>query len=338
MARRDRGAGTGARIVSRFTDDLLADLAYGLTEGPRRTAVIGLSEAGLEAAAAVRRLVGDAALLGVFDPDTRPDADQPGLRAWAELAAAAPDLVVIADDERKERLLTAAAEVLDAQRPLPRVVLAGIAHQRRPADPRFDDLEAPALVPSYATGHPHTRAHLFDCLREAAAHDRRGAVVEFGAFKGGTSVWLAKAVRLLGLQDSPVIAFDAWDGFPDRRSLLDLYEHPRCVFRDLDAVRRYTESYGIELVAGDIYETAPARLADVPILLAFVDTDNYSGARRALATIAPNLVVGGAVVLDHFHTTADYAYTVGERLAASEVLAGRGLLHLQGTGVFVNVG
>jgi len=166
------------------------------------------------------------------------------------------------------------------------VVLGGLGHQDA-RDPVFDELEAPALVTSYATGHPYTRAHLYDCLRSAAAHGRSGAVVELGAFKGGTAVWLAKAVGRLGLRDTPVIAFDAWDGFPPRRSLLDLYEHPRCVFRDLDGIRRATEPYGIELVPGDIFETAPARLPREPVLLAFVDTDNYSGARAASPRSSP---------------------------------------------------
>jgi len=167
---------------------------------------------------------------------------------------------------------------------------------------------------------------------------RRGAVVELGAFKGGTSVWLAKATAGLGLSDCPVIAFDAWDGFPPRRSLLDLYEHPRCVFRDLEAVRAYTMPYGIELVVGDIRETVPRRLVKDPVLLAFIDTDNYSGTQAALEPILTNLVTGGAIVFDHYYTTADYPYTVGERIAAEQVLGDAGLLHLHGTGVFVNLG
>jgi len=226
--------------------------------------------------------------------------------------------------------------VLDANDPLPQVILGGLGQQEHP-DPIYEDLEAPAMVPSYATGNPRTRAHLYDCLRAAAANGRDGAVVELGAFKGGTSVWLARAVAALGLEDSNVIAFDAWDGFPPRRSILDLYEHPRCVFRDLDAVRAYTEPHGVELVVGDIAETAPKRLASERILLAFIDTDNYSATRAALEPIRDNLVPGGAIVFDHYFTTSDYAYTVGERIAGVEALGDSGLLQLRGTGVFVNV-
>jgi O-methyltransferase len=315
-----------------FARQLCEEAASHLAAGHTEVAVIGLSSEAIEVAAALETLGGHARL---FDPDD-PDGSHPALEAWAELGSSDLSLVIISSDERKEELLRAAADVLDSKNPLPQVVLAGLSHQEV-HDDLFDELEAPALVSSYATGHPHTRRHLYDCLRSAAAAGRRGAVVELGAFKGGTSVWLAKAIAGLGLSECPVIAFDAWDGFPPRRSLLDLYEHPRCVFRDLEAVRAYTKPHGIELVVGDIRETAPGRLADESVLLAFIDTDNYSGTRAALEPILANLVKGGAIIFDHYYTTSDYPYTVGERIAAEEVLKDAGLLHLHGTGVFVNL-
>jgi O-methyltransferase len=318
--------------VTHLAQRLLDEVADHLAAGRVDVGVLGLTADGLQVAAGVNAMGGVASM---FDPSAEPGS-HPDLLPWARLAETAPNVVVVAADSDKETLLRAAAAALDGASPVPHVVLAGMAHQDRP-DPVFEELEAPALVPSYATGHPHTRRHLYDYLRAAAAVGRSGAIVELGAFKGGTSVWLAKAVRRLGLHGTPVIAFDAWDGFPPRRSMLDLYEHPRCVFRDLDAVRAYTGPYGIELVSGDIFETAPLRLASEPVLVAFVDTDNYSGTRAALTTILPNLVPGGAIVLDHFWTTPDYVYTVGERLAASEVLQDSGLLHLHGTGVFVKL-
>lgn len=318
--------------MTAHADQLVEELAKHVAAGRRRVSVIGLTPDGIIVAAAAGNLGGEAA---IFDPDARPDK-HPFMMPWADLAEFSADVVVVASDCHKERLLRVAADALDSTSPLPKVVLAGLSHQDV-RDPTFEELESPRLVPSYATGHPQTRAHLYDCLRSAATHGRSGAIVELGAFKGGTSVWLAEAVRHLGMGHIPIIAFDSWDGFPRRRSLLDLYEDPRCIFRDVAAVRRYTEPYGIELVAGDIFETAPARLAHEPILLAFVDTDNYSGARAALATIVPNLVPGGAIVLDHFITTHEYVYTVGERIAASEALRGVGLLNLHGTGVFIRV-
>jgi len=318
--------------MSEFAEKLIGEATELLGSGASKVAIVGLGADALKVAAALEEVDAD---VSIFDP--RPErSEHPRVRPWVELGPSEPDLVVIALDREKQNLLREAANALDSADPLPRVVLAGLGHQGQ-VDSLFEDLEAPALVPSYATGHPHTRAHLYDCLKAAAANSHEGAIVELGAFKGGTSVWLAKAAAALGLRNCPVIGFDAWDGFPPRRSLLDLYEHPRCVFKDIDAVRRYTEPYGIELVVGDIAETAPVRLKSVPVLLAFVDTDNYSGSRAALEVIVQNLVPGGTIVLDHFYTIGDYVYTVGERIAASEALEGRGLLNLTGTGVFVKV-
>lgn len=318
--------------MKEIVEELITEATAALGAGRTKVAVIGLGPEALEVVSALKTLGGDVTM---YDPREHVAGDE-RLSPWTQLGAAQPQLVVIARDAEKEELLWAAADALDGNDPLPQVVLAGLGQQDR-FDRIFEELEAPALVPSYATGHPHTRVHLYNCLRAAAANGRQGAVVELGAFKGGTSVWLARAVAALGLEDSKVIAFDAWDGFPPRRSILDLYRHPRCVFRDLEAVRALTEPYGIELVVGDIAETAPDRLASEPILLAFVDTDNYSGTRAALGPIRDNLVRGGAIVFDHYFTTSDYTYTVGERMAGAEALKDAGLLQLQGTGVFIRI-
>lgn len=314
---------------------LLGQLAGHISAGARRVAILGATAEAVLLAPHVRELAGDEALLGLFDPEI-PAETSPPIQPWSTLGPSHPDVLVIATDADKERLLRAAAAVFDPLGHLPSVVLAGLAHQQYD-DPMFAELERPALVPSYATGHANTRIHLYQVLQLAAHHNLEGAIVELGAFKGGTTVWLARTAAALGLNGATVIGFDSWEGFPPRRSLLDLYEHPRCVFRDFDAVRAYTAPFNIELVAGDIAETVPSRLVSEPVLLTFVDTDNYSGAQAALKTIVPNLVVGGTIIFDHYYTTSDYLYTIGERMAARQILAGSGLLQLHGTGVFTKI-
>ncbi len=296
----------------------------------QRIALVGFTAPTL----AVDRALRDAGLkdriLGIYDVPTAA-----GCRALTDLRDQPHDLVVIGHDANKAAILSAYCAAVGEQPSPPPVVLAGTAHLDY-NDPDFALLNAPALVPSYATGSPHTREHLFQCLQAAAANDLHGAIVEFGAFKGGTTAWLARVASHLGLTDSPVIGFDSWAGFPPRRSVLDLYEHPRCVFTDLDAVRAYTEPFGVQLVAGDITDTY-RQLAGRPLLLCFFDTDNYSPARAALALCADQLVRGGSIVFDHVATTPDYIDTLGERMAAYEVLSPLGFLHLHGTGVFTKI-
>ncbi|WP_157965594.1 class I SAM-dependent methyltransferase [Euzebya rosea] len=297
-------------------------------EEDQRIAVLGATPAGRAVTAALVRVgLGDL-VTGLFDDEGI------AVTSMADLPGAAPTLLVIAHDDAKEAWLLRARDLLDGQRPPPDVVIAGTGHLAF-NDERYARLDAPALVPSYATGSPHTRHHIYNCLTAAATAGLDGAIVEFGAFKGGTTAWMARVASDLGI-DGPVIGFDTWDGFPARRSLLDLYEHPRCVFGDLDAVRAYTAPYGVELVAGDITETFH-RLAGMPLLLSFFDTDNYSPARAALELCADQTVVGGSIVLDHVATLPDYVDTVGERIAAAEVLDDRPFLHLHDTGVYTRI-
>ena len=317
-----------------FADELVRQAAEcALAHDHQRILILGRTNAALAAHVRMSQLGFTDALRGVADPDGDSDVVSPAV-PWGEVGALNADLLVIAADHAKERLLRAYARV-HAIPPFPHVVLAGTGHLAF-HDERYDELDAPALVPSYATGYDWTRVHIYECLSAAAANGLAGAIVEFGAFKGGTTAWLARVAARLGLT-GPIIGFDTWTGFPQRRSLLDLYEHPRCVFSDLDAVRAYVEPLGVELVAGDITDTAGPRLQDQPVLLAFVDTDNYTPARAALDAVLPNLVVGGSIVFDHFTTTSEFVYTLGERMAGEDALATSGLLHLHNTGVFVKI-
>lgn len=317
-----------------FGDDLVREvLERAAARPPEEVLVLGLTPAAWRVRTALREAYGPGLQVSIADPDRAPGG-RDGVLPWHDVPSLGADLVVVADDARKEPLLRALLPLLP-DGPPPAVVIAGVAHLRY-HDPGFDASNAPALVPSYANGYENTRVHLYQCLAAAAANGLRGAIVEFGAFKGGTTAWLARTSRSLGLSGS-VLAFDSWDGFPPPRTLLDMYAHPRCVFSDLAAVRAHLEPLGVELVPGDITETAPVRLSGTPVLLAFVDTDNYSPARAALDAVVDNLVPGGAIVFDHYTTTAEFVYTLGERMAAQDVLAGRGLLHLHGTGVFVRI-
>ena len=95
----------------------------------------------------------------------------------------------------------------------------------------------------------HSLVHLYQCLANAARLGLSGAVAEFGMFKGGTTMFLSRVIERLGVT-WPVIGFDTFGGFPPRRSPLDMYDHPGCVFTDLAAVRRYLDGRDIEIVAG----------------------------------------------------------------------------------------
>lgn len=237
--------------------------------------------------------------------------------------------LVVAADAEKEDLLVAAVPHL---RCVPKVIIAGYGHFAF-RDKALAEEAQKLLVPSLANGYPNTLVHLYQCLKNSSRLELQGCVAEFGAFKGGTTVLLARLIRRLGMS-WPVIGFDTFDGFPPRRSALDMYDHPGCVFRDLNAVSRYVAGEGVELVAGDIVATC-RRLETEDVVLAFIDTDNFTPASAALSIVRERTLVGGAIVFDHFTGVDRFRYTLGERIAASALLDDPRYFNLHGTGVFL---
>ena len=327
-------AGVSLPPTTGMAADLLAQLLPQLAVRPGPVLLLGRTGDAVQLAAQLRGLEFGQLLLGIADPaDPAAHLSHEHI-PWTAVRQRDPAYLVVCSDAEKESLLRSYLHARNAEAPMPTIVVSGTGHLTY-RDTGFAESDAPALVPSYATGYPYTRVHMFQHLQAAARAGLTGAIVEFGAFKGGTTAWLARTARQLGL-DVPVLAFDSWDGFPPRRSLLDMYEHPRCDFRDLSAVRMYLQPLGVQLIEGDISETA-SQLADVPVLLGFIDTDNYSPAHAALTAIADNVVPGGAIVFDHYTTTPDYLYTLGERMAAQDVLHNKPFLHVHGSGVFVRL-
>jgi hypothetical protein len=151
-------------------------------------------------------------------------------------------------------------------------------------------------------------------------------------FKGGTTMLISRLIESLG-QSWPVLGFDTFSGFPDKRHVLDMYRHPDCVYEDQDQVRRHVSGRNIEIVSGDIVSTV-SRLTDSAVVLAFVDTDNFTSAQAILDVIQERVVVGGAIVFDHFTGRERFRYTLGERMAAKRLLDDDRYFNLHDTGVF----
>lgn len=312
-------------------DRLVADSAEVLLAGQGPFAVLGLTQVTLRLLERLRSLGLILSDVPVFVTAERATAQHlAGMKVlpMASLIKQTYGALAVASDEDKEVLLEAALPFIQG---VPKVLVSGYSHLRF-VDNAFERSLRDLLVPSFANGYPNTLVHLFQCLRNASRLGLCGAVVELGMFKGGTTVLLSRMVANLG-QSWPVIGFDTFDGFPPRRSPLDMYEHPGCVFRGLDDVRRYTGLQGIEIVPGDIVETRE-RLRSESLVLTFFDTDNHTPAAAALEIVRERTLVGGSIVFDHFTGVDRFVYTLGERIAAKSLLDDSRYLNLHGTGVF----
>lgn len=310
---------------------LADDTVQELLAGPGTASVLGMTPVTLRLLASLADCGLRAAVTAVYAPKADSESTGPfgvPVRPLRFLSEDESRVLVVASDAEKEDLLLAALPFISAT---PKVIVAGYGHLAF-RDPVFEEERAQLLVPSLANGYPYSLVHLYQCLRNAGRLGLSGAVAEFGMFKGGTTMFLARMIHRLGT-GWPVIGFDTFGGFPPRRSPLDMYDHPGCVFTDQAAVRRYLDGYDIEIVAGDITRTC-RRLEGEDLVLTFIDTDNYTPASVALGIVRERTVPGGAIVFDHFTGTDRFRYTLGERIAGRDLLDDPRWFHLHGTGVF----
>lgn len=268
-------------------------------------------------------------LTGIYLPSPIPSTIEPPYTPIERLREDGPTILLIASDGDKEWLISQALPYLTAHT---RILIGGFAHFEF-HDPIFAEETGNALIPSFANGYPNSLIHIFQCLQNAAHRSLDGVVAEFGMFKGGTTMLISRFIERLG-KDWKVFGFDSFAGFPPPRSPLDMYAHPDCVYLDEALVRRMFQSRNVEIIAGDIVETI-AKIKGHPIVLAFVDTDNFTSATTILEVIQDQVVPGGAIVFDHFTGRNRFLYTLGERMAAKKLLADPRYFNLHDTGVFL---
>ena len=310
-------------------EQLTSDIKIALAGDDQMTfGLLGHTPLTYDLLAFFRAIGADNRLSGVYTE--KPVSEQLSqFHSLQDLSADCPTCIVVASDEEKERLLEAAANLL----PPETHVLFGGYRQFEFRDPVFNQITQSALVPSLANGYPNTLVHLYQCLQNAARLGLKGVIAEFGMFKGGTTMLLSRFAEALG-GDWKVIGFDTFAGFPRKKNVLDMYAHPDCIFLDENLVRRFVSGRNIEVVSGDVCETAQ-RLTAEDVVLVFMDTDNYSSASAVLDVVQERIVVGGAIVFDHFAGRNRFRYTLGERIAAKRLLRDERFFNLHDTGVFL---
>jgi len=242
------------------------------------------------------------------------------------------DTLVVCSDIDKEKILY---DFLNYDNRIPKVIFAGTKHLQF-QDEIFQSIKNSCLVKSYANGYVNTLIHIYQTIEYLSKNGIKGDVVEFGIFKGGTTVFIAKVLKHFGFNDVKMYGFDIFDGFPKSKHLFDLYSNPDCEFSDYDSVDKYCKNFNIEVIKGDICETHEF-LEDKKLMFTFFDTDNYSPSRKALETCYNQTVKGGIFAFDHYTTEERFIYTIGERLATKEFFADKNVFHLHDTGIFVKL-
>jgi O-methyltransferase len=155
------------------------------------------------------------------------------------------------------------------------------------------------------------------------------AAIEVGVFRGGSTMFIAEALRLRGLS-MPVYACDTFAGHAVVDGTIDGRHEVGRQFLRVDAadVREYLAVRPeVHVLAGDIHDTAAQIDPQHVFGVAHIDVDVYPPTRFCLERLAPRVVAGGMIVVD------DYGFKTcpGAKKAVDEFAAanpGFRLLHL----------
>jgi O-methyltransferase len=319
-----------------FCHSICQQVVSAVASGKRHIVLWGFTEECVTIMSQLKSLgILDSCVSGIIDSS----ADKVGVTLFGHTVSAPQeigrmqvDVLVVTSDQHKEEVLR---DFSRNDRRIPQVIMAGTAHFEF-HEPDFEQILDSCLVKSYANGYENSLIHIYQSIKYLAAHGVTGNIAEFGIFKGGTITFIAKALQHFGLSETKIYGFDIFEGFPPRRSVLDLYSNPKCEFKDHAAVQAHCHQLGIEVIKGDICETYKV-LEGVPLMLSFFDTDNYSPPKAALELCYQQTVRGGVLAFDHLISEERFVYTIGERMAAHEVLGDKGLFHLHGTGIFLKL-
>ena len=293
-----------------------------------KVAIVGWTPTALDLAADPAFTTGSASLCGIY---AEREGEGTATRNLDALEADCPDIVVIAEDKGKEKLLEAVAKYVP---PTTKLLIGGFGHFDF-QDDVFDRIRQESFIPSFANGYPNSLVHIYQCLRSAHRLDLKGVVAEFGMFKGGTTMLISRFIEEMGA-NWKVFGFDTFGGFPPKRSALDMYAHPDCVFRDAALVKSMFSGRNVEIIEGDIVATVGC-LRDQNLVVSFVDTDNFTSASAIVDVVKDRTVQGGAIVFDHWTGSNRHLDTIGERIAAKTLASDDRYLNLHGTGVFLRV-
>jgi len=167
------------------------------------------------------------------------------------------------------------------------------------ADPLYR--EALALASGRTVQSEENRMNLYLLIKFFLGRLPMGHIVEYGSFKGGSAIFMAKVCSVLhpGMQ---VYAFDTFAGMPETDSNIDA--HRAGDFKDVNyaELQDYIAKIGLtnlKLVRGLFDETAPDTLPLVgKIRLAHIDCDIKSALAYSYDVSLPYMVPGGYIALD----------------------------------------
>jgi hypothetical protein len=159
---------------------------------------------------------------------------------------------------------------------------------------------------------------LYQLLVSVTQRQVKGAVAEFGSYKGHSGWLIGRTLEALGTP-KPVHLFDTFESFPDEPAGIDYFWSRTHGVRLGEVRSKLAGLPAVRLVQGDFEDTLPSSGLD-EVALAYVDCDSH----RAVSYLAPELFEqrlspGGIIAFEDYGHPA----LLGCRVAVHEYFDGR---------------
>ena len=201
--------------------------------------------------------------------------------------------------------------------------------------PDFDELTVRIIhaVNQFTMTSPERIAVLVQAVRYVVENRIDGAIVEYGVWRGGSTMAAALTLKELGDETREIYLYDTFAGmsaptdtdvditgasaqrkFGDRKTS---EESSTWCLSTLDETRENVFSTGyprnqFHFVEGKVEDTIPANIPSGAIAILQLDTDWYESTKHELVHLFPLLAENGPLIVD------DYGYWQGQKMAVDE--------------------
>ncbi len=183
--------------------------------------------------------------------------------------------------------------------------------------------EALAMGGDRSVVSEHNRMNIFLLLRFGFEGLAPGHIAEFGSYRGGSALFMAKVCKELHPQIK-VYAFDTFEGMPETDLNRDAHRKGDFADTNMEEIQKIADKNkladNLVLVKGLFEDSAPETLPEIgSIRLNHVDCDIYSAVKYSYECSIPHMVDGGYWVFDD----ALYGSCIGAMEGVEELLIQR---------------
>jgi O-methyltransferase len=201
--------------------------------------------------------------------------------------------------------------------------------------------EIASLIQTYTITSIERQYSLFKVIDYIVNNEIKGAIVECGVWRGGSSMLAALRLVQLNEINRDLYLYDTFSGMSkpsnadisttgvlasEKWSQQQREEYNDWCYAPLDEVKRAMEktkypSDKLQFIVGKVEDTIPNQMPQ-NIAVLRLDTDWYESTRHELVHLYPLLSPGGVLILD------DYGYWSGSKKAVDEYFASFGKMPL----------